>query len=91
MSPSWTHEIIELWGWPHGRVVKLESSTSGAQGFAGSDPGCRRGTARQAMLRQHPTQHNQRHSQLEYTTMYWWLGGEEEEEEEEKKKIGNSC
>ena len=54
-------------------------STSSAQGFAGLDPGRGHGTAHQVMLRQSPTQHNQRHSQLEYTTTYWGALGEEEE------------
>ena len=42
-----------------------------AQGFAGSDPGHRPNSARQAMLRRCPTQHNQKDLQLEYTTTYW--------------------
>ena len=42
-----------------------------AQGFATLDPGCGQGTAHQAMMRWRTTQHNQRHSQLEYTNMYW--------------------
>ena len=57
-------------GRPHGQVVKFAGSALAAQDFTGSDPGCRHGTAHQAMLRQRPTQHNQRHSQLEYTTIY---------------------
>ena len=66
-------------GQPCGQVVKFARTTSGAQGFASSDPGGRCGTAHQAMLRQRPTCHKQRHSRLEYTTMYWGLWGEEEE------------
>ena len=54
-----------------------------AQGFAGLDPGRGPGTAHQAMLRQRPACHNKRHSQLEYTTMYW--GGFEEKKEKEKE------
>ena len=50
-----------------------------------SDPGRRHGAAHQAMLRRHATWHNQRHSQLEYTTMYGGLLGEEEEEKEKKE------
>ena len=45
-------------GWPRGHVVKFMRSTWAAQGFAGSDPGHGHGTARQAMLRKHPTCHN---------------------------------
>ena len=52
-------------------MVKFLCSVSVAWDFTGSDPGCGHGTADQAMLRQCPTQHNQRNSQLEYTTMYW--------------------
>ena len=32
-------------GWPRGRVVKFAWSALVAQGFAGSDPWCRHGTA----------------------------------------------
>ena len=39
----------------HGQVVKFAHSAVAAQG---SDPGCRHGTALQAMLRQRPTCHN---------------------------------
>ena len=77
-------------GWgdqPRGRVVKFTHSTSAAQGFAGSDPGRGRGTARRAVLGRRPTCHNWRHSQLKYTTMYWGDLGEMKQ----KKKIGNSC
>ena len=43
-------------------------------------------TAHQAMLWQHPTQKNQKDSQLGYTTMYWgFVEGKKE------RKIGNSC
>ena len=45
-------------GQPRGQVVKSTCSTLGAQGFAGLDPGCGRGTAHQAMLRRCPTCHN---------------------------------
>ena len=68
----------------------LAGSTSAAQCSASSDPGHGHGTAHQAMLRWHPTQHNQKDLQLGYTTMYWGLLGEEEEEGEEKK-IGYRC
>ena len=43
-----------------GRVVGFAFSASAAQGFIGSDPRPRHGTARQAMLRRHPTWHNQK-------------------------------
>ena len=66
-----------IWGQPHGRVVKFGHSASAAQGFAGLDPGCRHGTAHQAMLRQHPACHNQKDLQL-CTGGIW---GEEEEKE----------
>ena len=46
-------------------------SASAAQGFAGSDPGRGLGTTRQAMLRRHPTCHNQKDPQLKYATMFW--------------------
>ena len=45
-------------GQPHGQVVKFLRSASVAQGFVGSDPGRGHGTARQVMLRRHPTCHN---------------------------------
>ena len=47
-----------------GPVVKFVHSASAARGFAGSDPGHGHGTAHQAMLRQHPTCHNQKDPQL---------------------------
>ena len=52
------------WGWPCGQVVKFTRSTLAAQGFAGADPGRRYSTANQAMLRQHPTWHEQKDPQL---------------------------
>ena len=42
----------------HGWMVKYTCSTSVAQGFASSNPGCGHGTAHQAMLRRRPTYHN---------------------------------
>ena len=45
-------------GLPCDQVVKFACSASVAQGFAGLDPGRRHGITHQAMLRQHPTQHN---------------------------------
>ena len=60
-------------------MVKLVHSASVAQGFAGLDPGHRCGTAHQAMLRQHPTQHNQKDPQLEYNYALGGLWGEEKE------------
>ena len=50
--------IKETRGWPRGQMVKFMRSASAAQGFAGSDPGRRRGTTLQAMLRWRPTCHN---------------------------------
>ena len=57
---------------PRGRVVKFVCSTAAAQG---SDPGCGHGTARQAMLRRHPTSHNSKDMQLRYTTVYGGVWG----------------
>ena len=47
-----------LLGRPRGWVAKFARSALVAQGFAGSNPGCRRGTTHQATLRWHPTCHN---------------------------------
>ena len=87
MKEITTYEKI-VRGWPRGRVVEFVSSASVSQGFPGSDPGHGHGTARQAMLRWRPTQHNQKDLQLEYTTMYWGGFGEKKKKE---KKIGNRC
>ena len=70
-----------------GRMVKFTRSASAAQVFTGSDTGHGHGTARQATLRWRPTCHNQKHPQLEYTTMYWGDLGIKKQ----KKKTGNSC
>ena len=51
-------------GQARGRVVKFAHSALAAWSFAGSNPGRRRGTTHQAMLRQHPTCHNQKDTQL---------------------------
>ena len=51
-------------GQPCGWVVKFTRSTSAAQGLAGLNPGRGHGTAHQAMLRWHPTCHNEEDSQL---------------------------
>ena len=51
------------WGGPRGRVVKCAHQAAEVQGFAGSDPGRRHGTAHRAMLRQRPTCHNQKDPQ----------------------------
>ena len=51
-------KLIKFRGWPHGQGVKFMCSTSVAKGFTGSDPGCRHGTAHQAMWRRHPACHN---------------------------------
>ena len=71
-------KIPQFGGRPHGRVVKFVHSALVAQGFIHLDPGHGHGTTHQAMLRQHPTEHNQRHSQLEYTAVSEGLWGEEE-------------
>ena len=52
------------WGQPCGRGVKFARSTLVAQGFAGSDPACRHGTAHQATSRWRPTCHNWKDPQL---------------------------
>ena len=51
-------------GWLNGQAVKFTHSALAAQSFAGLDAGCRHGTAHEAMLRQHPTCHNQKDPQL---------------------------
>ena len=58
-----------------------------AEGFASLDPGCRHGTAHQAMLRQRPTQHNQKDLQLEYTTMYWGTLGRRKIKEDRQQML----
>ena len=76
-------------GLAHGQVAKFAHSASAAQGFEGSDPGCGHGTAHQAMLRWHPTCHNQKDLQLEYTTMYRGpLGRRRKKIKSLKKKSG---
>ena len=52
------HVKMAGWGRTCGQVVKFVRSALVAQGFTGSDPGRRHGTAHQAMLRRHPTCHN---------------------------------
>ena len=71
-------------GWSRGQLVKFMCSALVAQGFASSDPGRGRSTAHQAMLSQRPTQHYQRHSQLEYTTMYWGALGKRRRKEKRR-------
>ena len=68
-------KIHNIGGQSHGRAIKFAGSTSAAQGFASSDPGCRHGTTHQAILRWLPTQHNQKDLELEYTTIYWGILG----------------
>ena len=75
-------------GRPRGQVVKFAHSASAAQGFACSDPGRGCGTVQQAMLRWCPIRHNQKHSQLECTTMYW--GALERRKKKRNKEINNS-
>ena len=64
-------------GWPRGQVVGFACSASAVQGITGSDPGCRSRTADEAMLRWHPTCHNQKDAKLKYTTTYWGALGKE--------------
>ena len=61
---------FKILGQPRRQVVKFMRSALEAWGFAGSDPGHGHGIAHQAVLRRHPTYHNQKHPQLDYTTMY---------------------
>ena len=42
---------MKMGGWPGGQGVKFTSSALSAQNFTSSDPGCRHGTAHQAVLR----------------------------------------
>lgn len=70
-------------GRPHGRVVKCTCSVSAAQGFNSSDPRLRHGTTHQTMLRWHPTRHNQKDLQLEYTAMNWGALGRRTRERSE--------
>ena len=77
-------------GWPCGRVAKFMHSASAAQGFTRSDPGRGHGTAHQAMLRQRPTCHNWKDTQLKYTTMYWVdLGRKRKNKIFKKNKLKN--
>ena len=68
-------------------MVKFAFSASAVQGFAGLDPGHGHGTTHQAMLRRHPTCHNQKDLQLEYTLCTGGLWGEEEEGEKKRLAI----
>ena len=71
-------------GQPRGQVVKFVCSAAAAQGFAGSDPGHKHGTARQATLRQHPTCHKQKEPELKNIQLC--TGGIWGEKAEKKKK-----
>ena len=71
--------LIEIQGWPHGRMVGFVRSTSVAQGFPSSDPGRTHGTTHQTMLRRHPTCHNQKDPQLKIYS--YILGGFGEKKE----------
>ena len=57
-SPKLETTQKSIRGWPSGRVVKFAHSSSVARGFAGSDPGHRPSTARQATLRGRPIKLN---------------------------------
>ena len=61
-------------------------SASVAQGFAGSDPGRRHGTAHQAMLSERLTADPEGPTTRIYKYVLGGFG-----EEEEKNKIGNRC
>ena len=69
-------------GQPCGRAVKFTHSALVAQGFDGSDPGCRHGTAYQATLRQHPPCHNLKDPQRRIYN--YVLGGFGEKNEKNK-------
>ena len=56
---KYTQVLKGKWGRPCGRVVEFA-----AQGFPGSDPGRRHGTAHPVMLRRHPTCHHWKDPQL---------------------------
>ena len=43
-------------------------------------------TTRQAMLRRHPTCHNQKDPKLKYTTLYWGEFGEKKQKKKKKRK-----
>ena len=68
-------------GWPRGPVLKFAHSALAAQVFSGSDPWHGPSTTHQAMLRQRPTQHNQKDLRLEYTTMDWGALGRRRKKE----------
>ena len=61
-------------------------SATVAQGFLGSDPGHRNATT-QAMVRWRPTWHNQGHSKVENTTMYWKALGRRRRQKEVWQQI----
>ena len=56
---------------PRGQVVKFTRSALVAWSFTSSDPGHQPSTTHQDVLRRCPKYHNQKHSHVEYTTMYW--------------------
>ena len=75
-------------GWPHGQAVKFTRSSQVPWGFAGSHPGCRHGTARQAILRWCP--HIAQPEALT-TRIYNSVPGGFGEKKKQQKKIGNRC
>ena len=88
VSFSLVHDLIGcLRCWPCDRAIKFESFALVAQGFAGSDPGCRHGNTHQATLRRCPTCHNQKDLQLEYTTMYWGASGRRRRRRRNKRRL----
>ena len=69
---------ISYRGHPRGRVVKFACYASVAQGFASLDSERGHGTTHQAMLRWHPTQHNQKDHNYNIQLCARGLCGEEE-------------
>ena len=59
-------------------------SASVAQSFAGSDPGCGHSTARQAMVRWHPTCHIEGPTTEIYNYVLWGFG---EKKQEKTKRL----
>ena len=60
-------------------------SAAAALSIAGLDPGRGHGTTHQATLRQCPTCHNEKDTQLRYTTIYWGDLGRKSRKGKEKR------
>ena len=85
-------DITILRGQPHGRVVKFARSASAAHGFTSSDPGWGHGTTHQAMLRWHPTCHNQKDPQLKiHNYVRGALGRKRKKEKKKKETVSSYC